>query len=153
MSQSEFFKNFRKTYEPKKLDLTPYMRSPKLRGYRLLKDKTDLVLKKTYIKYVKPGDVFDGINWSSHIKAGGILLKGGFYADNQFHQLTNPVEWTHLLLKFDPSPMEDEDGNQYERLAEPRIFTIKIDNYHVFYRTFDGGMRNFMQNMQVELMS
>lgn len=151
MANSEFFKQFKQNYKPKKLDLTPYLRSPKLKGYQLLTDKTKLVPMKTYIKYIKPGDVFEGIDWSSHIKAGGILLKGGYYADHQFHQLADPNEWTHLLLKFDPSPMEDEEGNIQERLDKPRIFTIKIDNYHVFYKTFSGNMRDFFKNVKIEL--
>lgn len=152
MVDSEFFQKFRQNYQPKKVDLTPYLRSPKLRGYSQLKNNSDLIPLKTYIRYIKPEDIFEGFNWSSHIKAGGILLKGGYYANDKFHPLNNPNEWTHLLLKFDPSPMEDKDGKIHERLSEPRIFSIKINKYYIFYKRFSDDLRRDFENIKVELM-
>lgn len=149
MANSDFFKEFRKTYKPKTLDLTPYLRSSRLRGYRLMIDRTKLVPLKTYVKYIRQSDAFEGINWNSHIKAGGILLKGGHYQDEKFRQLDDPNMWTHLLLKFDPSPMEDDEGNMMERLDGPKIFTIKIDNYYIFYKSFRPNMRDYFNDIQL----
>lgn len=151
MANSDFFKQFCKTYQPKKLDLTPYLRTRKLRGYKLLKNNSELIPMKSYIRYVKTEDVFEGIDWNSHIKAGGILLKGGYYANDKFYQLNDQSEWTHLLLKFDPSPMTDDNDNIYERLTKPKIFTIKINKYHIFYKSFNGGLRDLFENVQIEL--
>jgi hypothetical protein len=153
MADSDFFKQFRKNYKPKVLDLSPYLRRPRLNGYKILNEKKDLVPYKTYVKYINISDAFQDENLDSHIHTGGILLKGGKRAD-KFYEVENPAEWTHLLLKYDPSPIIDEDDNVIrDRLAKPRTFTIKISNYHVFYRTFgnNSDMRNFIENMEIEL--
>lgn len=57
---------------------------------------------------------------------------------------------THLMLKYDPSPMEDQDGNMLEKI-ESRTFIIKISNNYIFYRQFTNDLRKFFENMRVEL--
>ena len=156
MADSDFVKNFLKTYKPKVLDLTSYLRCPKLKGYRIMKKKSELVPLKTYIKYIKLEDANDGFDLSSHIKAGGILLKGGYYSKSKFVNDRNPDRWTHLLLKFDPNPIEryssdSADDDNIQEPIEKRTFSIKISNYHIFYKSFSRGNREFFEKIDIEL--
>ncbi|MEM3062367.1 MAG: hypothetical protein QW303_02305 [Nitrososphaerota archaeon] len=125
-------KKFLKTYKPKKLEkfLFPYLRSERLRNYRLLGygDRGNLVPRKTYIKYVKLMDAFQDKNYDSHIRAGGILLAGGTYLDGQFKKLDDKKKWTHLLLKLN--------------LFDIRIYIINISRCYIFYRVFGTNRRD-----------
>lgn len=151
MADSDFFKEFCKTYKPKVFDLTPYLRSSKLRGYKIMSQNSDLVPLKTYVKYINKSNALEGYDLSSHIKSGGILLKGGYYANGKFMSDKNSSNWTHLVLKFSPTLPEDDNVHP----IEPHIFNIKMDNYHIFYKRFinkGGKKRLFMEDLEVELL-
>lgn len=143
-----FFEN----HQPKSLTkyLSPYLNHRKLKNYKLLENnKTSLIPTKTYIKYIVIDDASEGKFRSSHIKAGGILIAGGKYANNKFVESDNPIEWKILKLKFDPSPSLDEKGRPVKR--EPRIFYISMSKYYIFYKNFDNGLRDFLRGQREKI--
>lgn len=139
---------FLKSYRPKTLEkeLEPYLRCSRLRKYKLLKKNNldQLVPAKTYIKYVQIDRSFTNTNYKSHIR-GGLLLEGGIMRGLNFVKINNKENWTHLMLKFDPTPVDDNSRDDLKR-----IFCINISNCYVFYRIF-GDKRTFLSNCVVEL--
>ena len=50
-----FVEDFLKSYKPKQLDLSPYLKLDKLKDYRFMEksdDKLNLIPGETYIKYI-----------------------------------------------------------------------------------------------------
>lgn len=144
--------DFLANYKPKKLDLSYYLKCPKLKNYTFMDNNIDaLVPLKTYVKYVKIDEENTDKKYNTHIKSGGILLAGGIYRD-KFIKRTNNKTWTHLMLKYDPSKITDDNGNIVDgRLDEPIIFTIKIASNYIFYKKFGNDKRDQMKNLMVEL--
>ena len=127
---------FLKNYKSKKLDFGPYLRCKKLKNYHQLKnsDRDKLIPGKTYVKYVKIGDAFKDNNYNDHIKCGGILIFGGIYVRDKFRETDDYDKWTHLMIKFDPSPKINNDNKIERSLDDPLIFVIKLTNCYVFYK-------------------
>lgn len=144
--------NFLADYKPKKMDLSCYQKCDKLKKYIYLNNQIDnLIPFKTYIKYIKYDDAFKNNKYDTHIKSGGILLAGGVYRDKFIKKMDN-TKWTHLMLKYDPSKVINEDGNLVDgRLTNPIIFVIKIANNYVFYRKFENDQRIKFENLIIEL--
>ncbi|AYV85577.1 MAG: hypothetical protein Satyrvirus24_1, partial [Satyrvirus sp.] len=121
---------FLKTYKPKKRledHLKPYLECEKLKSYELLKKENMKELKpqQTYIKYIKFTNEYKDDDYNSHIR-GGLLLQGGIMRGSEFYKKSDQSEWTHLMLKFDPSPIVDKKNRIIERrLDEKYIFFIK----------------------------
>lgn len=135
-----FVDNFLKNYQPKKVDLTPYMKLDKLNGYKFMDNIFELRPRKTYIKYIKENNAFKDKDFRSHIK-GGILIAGGTYINGIFKKLDDNSKWTHLLLEFAPFPIgftRTDKGFGSKKIYDydRHTFSIKINNYYIFYKYF-----------------
>lgn len=142
--------DFLKTYQPKKLTqyLSPYLKCDTLKRYNLLEhwNINDLIPQRTYIKYIRIDEAFKDKFYNKHIRAGGILIKGGIMENGIFYKKNNNKLWTHLVLKYDPEPLIDENGVIVrERFNEPKIFIIKISKYYIFYKHFENNKRNYFE--------
>jgi hypothetical protein len=135
--------NFLKNYQPKKINLESYLKCSKLKKYQVLNKKNifNLVPFRTYIKFIKSEDLFKDENLKDHIRAGGILLAGGTY-NEKFIRTKNPKNWTHLLLRYEPKP-DLIDGIEIKK--EPRIYYIRINKYHIFFRNYSRNLRDDLQ--------
>ena len=134
---------FLKNYKPKKLDLTPYLKLDKLKGYQLMdnNDPSNLFPKETYVKYLKRNDAFKDKDLKLHIR-GGILLAGGTIVNNEFVSMDNRSKWTHLLLQFSPFPtgvVKSKKGFGYEKVYDydSHTFRIKLNDYYIFYKYYN----------------
>lgn len=85
--------NFLSNYKPKKNDLLPYLKCSKLKNYHVLKKNSDLILHKTYVKYIKECDPFQDKKLNDHIKSGGILIAGGTFEKN-FKKSEDHKKWS-----------------------------------------------------------
>ncbi|AUV58163.1 hypothetical protein [Bandra megavirus] len=130
-----------KNYRTKKINFEPYLKCSKLKKYKHISKKNfdKLQPNKTYIKYIKNEDLYQDKNYDKHIRCGGILINSGYFIHDKFYASDNTDKWTHLLLKFVPFPtiIETENGIDKINEYENHIFTIKISNYHLFYRFFN----------------
>ena len=128
MANTDFFKEFRKTYKPKKIpDITPYLRFDKLKNYRILNDITKLFPGKIYIKLINKCDAFENNKYSSKvIKDGGMLLSGGYYKGSEYVRTNDRNEWTHLELDTNISKKTGRRQKYY-------TYNIKISKYYIFY--------------------
>ena len=136
---------FLKNYKPKSLKkiLEPYLQCKKLKSYQLLEhhNKYELVPFSTYIKYIKIDNAFKDKHYSDHVR-GGLLLSGGRYIKGEYTKTDDPSIWTHLMLKFDPTPIDDDNMvvNRSAALSVKQqaalTFMIQISRCYVFYKKF-----------------
>lgn len=153
-------KEFLKNYKPKKVDILSYLKCPKLRSYKIMKNVDELVPLKMFIKYINEEDLFKDKKLDEHVRTGGFLISGGYYKDkwNRQKQIyekkyfvsLDQSKWTHLLLKFAPSQMRDENGELLEKI-EPKTFIIKIFNKQIFYKHFSNDIRRILEEYDIEL--
>lgn len=115
---------FLKNYKPAKLDFGPYLKCEKLKGYEKMKDLSDIVPTKTYIKHIKTSDAFQDKKYNDHIHYGGLVLAGGIYVDGKFEKTES--KWTHFQMKV-KIPLEDGS-------FESKVYVIKIINYYIFFK-------------------
>jgi len=145
---SDFYQN----HQPKSLTkyLLPYLRHPRLKYYQLLENhnKPKLEPKKTYIKYINIDKAFIDHEIGSHIKSGGILIGCGKLINDKFIKSNYSLEWSHLMLKFDPSVIVNKKGKVVRGRLEVRTFVIKISKNYIFYRNFENDKRGFMQRQK-----
>lgn len=127
--------------------LLPYLRHPRLKNYQLMENhnKTEMIPNKTYIKYIDIDNVFADHFIGKHIKAGGILIGCGKMMGENFVNKDKPTEWTHLMLKFDPSVIVDRKGNVVRGRLEVRTFVICMNKNYIFYKNFENDRRLIMQ--------
>ena len=69
---------------------------------------------------------------NEHIRTGGFLISGGYYKekwiwqkqkyDKKYITSLDQSKWTHLLLKFAPSQMRNEDGELLEKTEPKNIY-------------------------------
>lgn len=137
--------NFLDTYEPidSQKILSHYLKNKKLRHYAILNNNlyNDVVLGKTYIKYIK-NEYSPGLK----IYHGGILLSGGLYTKYGYKSCSDYKKWTHCMLKnkYTPAGIESK--------KEEYIFIIKISKYHLFYKLFSEEKSNRdMKKMFIDL--
>jgi hypothetical protein len=135
---------FLKEYKPKKLDLRPYLKLEKLKGYTLIEnsDYSELYPKETYVKYLKLADAFKDKDLKMHVK-GGILLDGGTFVNGLFVRLENKKKWTHLMVLFNPYPtgvIKSKKGFGQQKIYDydQHIFYLKINDYYLFYKYFEN---------------
>ncbi|XWV26659.1 hypothetical protein QJ857_gp0401 [Tupanvirus soda lake] len=139
-----FVENFLKSYEPKQLDLSPYLKLDKLKGYKFMEksdDKLNLIPGETYVKYINRSDAFKDKDLKMHVR-GGILLEGGTYVNGLFKPLGDNTKWTHLMLLFSPFPtglIKSKKGFGHQKIYDydQHIFYIKINSYYLFYKYFN----------------
>jgi hypothetical protein len=146
---------FYKNYQRKSLTnyLSKYLQMSRLKDYRLLhnKNKTKLVPKKTYIKYISIDDAYIDKYYDDHIKAGGILIDCGKLIGDKFVSMDDPSEWYCLMLKFDPSVIINKKGQVVRDRLEPRVFFINLSKHYVFFRRFENGFRDLMHRMMEKI--
>lgn len=146
--------SFLKNYKPKSLVkyLQPYMTLSKLRRYHLLEDhnKSELIVRRTYVKYIKIDQTFKKKKLCNDVKTGGILIGGGIFQGDKFLNRDDVKEWKYLMLKFDPSFIIQKNKINQQRLDKPRIFFIKMNNNYIFFRRFVNDKRSFMENVIIE---
>ena len=137
MVDSDFFKEFSKSYQPKKIpSLVPYLEFQQLDGYKILNEKDkkfhDLVPDKTYIKLINKKDAFQNDKYNSKvIHDGGLLKIGGYYHNGEFKKTYDRAKWTHLVLYTNISKKtRDVQRNHY-------TYQIKIFNYYIFYQIME----------------
>ena len=117
--------------------LRPYTTLEKLEGYKLLaKDKSVLRPNKTYIRYVHTSDANIDQDYESHVKTGGILVSGGYYRGKKYMASDDYTEWTVLRLKFKLRVLKDKRGRVIDDNPPARVFNIRLNRCHVFYRRF-----------------
>lgn len=107
---------FLANYKPKKVDITKYLNTRKLRRYREMTDIYDLIPKRTYVKYIICGDAFSTKDYESHVRCGGFLINGLVFVEKsrKFSTSDDNGEWTHLLIKWEPVKQYDHNGNIYD---------------------------------------
>lgn len=139
--------SFLKSYKPKSLEksLQRYLKCEKLKDYVLLDKKNMHLLKisNTYIKYVNIDDNHDK-NYEDHIKSGGMLIACGYYYSGKFINTVNFQKWTHLILKFSPSPIDGE-------IIESKTFVISLSKTYVFYKRYYNNQREFYNKLLEDL--
>lgn len=143
--EDPFVVNFLKNYKPKDLEkeLKSYTKCKKLKNYKILKNKEKLVIRETYIRYINIAESFKNTDYNSHIKPGGILLKGGIIIDFKFTSTTDPNEWTHLMLKYEPVKKDiDHMGKEILIKLDPLTYIINISKCYVFYNNFKQTQRD-----------
>lgn len=135
-----------KNYRQKNLlnDLKPYTSLKKLQSYKLLSHANIDCLQpmETYIKYIFINNAFKDHFYEKHVKAGGILIAGGVFVDKVFKKSSLNSTWTHLMLKFDPSPTVNTHGEVVlDRKEKPHIYFIKIKDCYIFYKKYNSNKR------------
>ena len=139
---------FLANYVPKTLKswLDPYMKTGRLDDYELYTKKNinKLCPNKTYIKYIKINQAHSNKNYSSHIKCGGILLAGGYIIDRKFKKSNDKKSWTHLLLKYDPSDMIDDNGKIIQKNFDPYTYIINMSKVYIFFKLFGYDIDNLL---------
>lgn len=133
---------FLSDYKPKVLDLSPYLKLDKLKGYQTLerKNMANLIPQQTYIKYMKMADAYKDRDLKSHVR-GGILVAGGTFVNGKFVKSDDDGTWTHLILRFAPFPTavtRSKKGFGHQKIYEheTHLFFIKINDYYLFYKYF-----------------
>lgn len=91
---------FLKGYKPKKVDISPYLKCSKLRSYKIMNNTNDLVLCKTYIKYIKEEDLHRDDKLNEHIKTG----------DEEQISTKRPIK---KFIKKTPKAESDDDDDSY----------------------------------------
>lgn len=145
---------FLKDYKPKSLEkfMSPYINHKRLKEYILMDDnnKRNLRSTKTYIKYINIDDAEKLIPKSNYIKRGGILLGCGKFIGNKFIKSEDMNQWKYLMIKSDPSPLENDDGTANEE-RKSRIFFLKISKHYIFYKRFDNSLRDILRRRLEEM--
>jgi hypothetical protein len=164
-------KTFLKNYQPvSKLDMKPYLKVKKLKGYDMLKmdvlnkqlntlnklkgyealkldELNKLIETCTYVRYVKEGDAFSDDDLESHVKGGGFFVTGGMYIEGKFEKSDDRCLWTHILLKRQGVPIgkvltEKGFGEKVVYEYDTKVFTLKLNSNHIFYKYFDPKRRD-----------
>jgi hypothetical protein len=126
-------KTFLKNYKSvPKIDLKPYLKLDILEEFEVLNKKQldILFVPNTYVRYVCEGDAFSDDDLESHVKCGGFFLAGGRYYGGKFEEMDNVCHWTHIQLVQELIPTISDDVKALGK----RIFTIKLEEKHIFYR-------------------
>lgn len=139
--------NFLKNYKPKKqIDVRPYLRFDKSRGYKLLGNMNSLTLNKIYIMYIKNGNVGRNDRYNEKdIEDGGMLISGGIFLNGEFVELNDEKYqdcWTHLKLRTNISKKTGKKQKYYS-------YYIKIFDHVIFYIRCG---RNDKHDFMVELL-
>ena len=120
---------FLQNYVPKKIDLKPYLKFKKLKGYEIMIDKKNLVPFDTHIKYIKTGDALENDEYSSRvIDDGGLLIAGGYFSGLKFVGTECKDDWKYLKLE---AIVSKNTGKKQKKVYR---YYIKIFNYHIFYK-------------------
>lgn len=133
MADSDFLKNFLKTYKPKKSPpIEPYLRLKGMKGFRVTYDANDLIPNKTYIKLVKKCDAFEDNKYSCKaIQDGGTLFGGGYFLNGKFEKSNDRSEWIYLKLD---TIISKKTGKEQKKFYS---YYIKIFDYYIFYTYID----------------
>jgi hypothetical protein len=83
----------------------------------------------------------------SKIKSGGFLIGGGYYYRGKLVQCRKTEQWTHLVLKFDPSFFNANGGAK----IPAKIFSLSLNKNYVFYYK-NQDMRSLIEQMRIELL-
>lgn len=146
-STAQFFKDLglRDFYQQRsKLDpnayLKPYLALDSLKDYRLLaKDRSVLRPKRTYIRYIHTSEANKDRHYRKHLKTGGVLISAGYYRGKKYVASDNHTEWSVLRLKFKPKVLTDAKGHVIDDNPTARVFNIRLNRCHVFYKYFRGN--------------
>ena len=117
---------FLTNYKPKTVNLSAYMKLDKLKGYKLMNDVTMLRPNETYIKYIEMSKIGEDDDLESHVRFGGVLLKGGILRGKRFETLDDKNKWVHLRSLV---PKTDEKNNQQNLPMH-----LTINTHYIFYR-------------------
>jgi hypothetical protein len=131
---------FLKTYKPAKVDLRPYLKLDKLKGYKFVNkgERSVLISNQTYVKYVSMSDAFKDDDLEMHV-GGGVLRAGGIFVNGKFMKTESVEKWTHLLLEFSPYPtgrVRTKHGHKNVYEYDRHLFYIKMTSYYLFYKYF-----------------
>lgn len=131
MADSDFFKEFRKTYKPKKTrDITRYLKFRDLNDFQVLTKEniTKMIPEMTYIRLISKSDAFENHKYSPKvIQDGGHLLAGGYYSEGSFKKTSDYKKWTHLQLD---TVISKKTGKEQKKFYK---YNIKLSNYYVFF--------------------
>ena len=119
---------FLANHKPKSDNMHVYAERKKLENYQSLDDKSNLVPKKIWIKYVPYKLAFKTYDLDSHIKPGGLLIGCGEMSKGIFKRC-EADKCTHLLLRYEN---REED--------EKRTFVIKLANCYVYWRAINKSV-------------
>ena len=137
---SSFLKDYKpKTYVEKLTKYSNHHKCPRLAGFKLVTpDNVTLMNQKyVYVKYIPHHTAYADKDYNEHVKAGGILLHGG-YKDWSKHgapytRTDKPSKWTVLTLMYIRNVKDPENMFDLERIV--RIFKINMNNHYVFFQT------------------
>lgn len=121
--------DFLSNYEPKKVDLSKYLKTKKLRGYHEMTDKSELIEGRTRVRFIKISDAFSDKNYDRHISYPAIFDHGLKHTKKGLDEVDDSSQWTHIVVVFFP-----EDGIIEKKEIRNRVFRIRISNYHIFYK-------------------
>lgn len=137
--------NFLKNYEPKKINIDPYLRMDKLKNYKYMKTKNELEPEKMYIQYIKNSNFLKHNKYSEKVvEDGGQFIAGGFFYNGKFTRTDDKEKWSYLKLKTNISKKDGHKQRYYS-------YYIKIINYIIFYKKYNDGNRE--RNFMVELLN